>query len=206
MREHSGLRSGGVLLNSHEFSYDCQTCPTTRATHVVRPAAGARLGQRLLDLGASGEGGGLLREVEPLDCDTAAPEPVEAGGEAGRPPRTGQRCVLSGVFRGVRSGRASVGHLGLQETGERIRNASRHADGSPKRKEVQLARRRQARAAPGARGRPRPFWQGLRALGRQRRGLTPALRSSDTDILDHCRHPGPHGRGCWVVDLLTGRT
>lgn len=21
-------------------------------------------------------------------------------------------------------------------------------------------------------------------------------------ILDHCRHPGPHVRGCWVVDLL----
>ena len=25
------------------------------------------------------------------------------------------------------------------------------------------------------------------------------------DILDHCRGPGPHVRGCWVVDLLTGR-
>lgn len=24
-------------------------------------------------------------------------------------------------------------------------------------------------------------------------------------ILDHCRGPGPHVRGCWVVDLLTGR-
>jgi hypothetical protein len=29
---------------------------------------------------------------------------------------------------------------------------------------------------------------------------------TDADILDHCRQPGPHGRGCWVVDLLTGRT
>ncbi len=27
----------------------------------------------------------------------------------------------------------------------------------------------------------------------------------DTDILGHCRHPGPHVRGCWVVDLLIGR-
>jgi hypothetical protein len=27
----------------------------------------------------------------------------------------------------------------------------------------------------------------------------------DADILGHCRHPGPHVRGCWVVDLLTGR-
>jgi hypothetical protein len=27
----------------------------------------------------------------------------------------------------------------------------------------------------------------------------------DTDILGHCRHPGPHVRGCWVVDSLTGR-
>jgi hypothetical protein len=27
----------------------------------------------------------------------------------------------------------------------------------------------------------------------------------DADILGHCRGPGPHVRGCWVVDLLTGR-
>ena len=25
------------------------------------------------------------------------------------------------------------------------------------------------------------------------------------DILDHCRGPGPHARGCWVVDLLLGK-
>lgn len=25
------------------------------------------------------------------------------------------------------------------------------------------------------------------------------------DILSHCRSDGPHARGCWVVDLLTGR-
>ncbi len=25
------------------------------------------------------------------------------------------------------------------------------------------------------------------------------------DILSHCRGPGPHVRGCWAVDLLTGR-
>ena len=24
-------------------------------------------------------------------------------------------------------------------------------------------------------------------------------------ILSHCRQPGEHVRGCWVVDLLTGR-
>jgi hypothetical protein len=24
-------------------------------------------------------------------------------------------------------------------------------------------------------------------------------------ILDHCRGPGPHARGCWVVDLLLGK-
>jgi hypothetical protein len=24
----------------------------------------------------------------------------------------------------------------------------------------------------------------------------------DPDILGHCRHPGPHVRGCWVVDLI----
>jgi hypothetical protein len=27
----------------------------------------------------------------------------------------------------------------------------------------------------------------------------------DSAILAHCRGPGPHVRGCWVVDLLTGR-
>ncbi len=25
------------------------------------------------------------------------------------------------------------------------------------------------------------------------------------DILSHCRGPGPHVRGCWVVDLLLGK-
>jgi hypothetical protein len=25
------------------------------------------------------------------------------------------------------------------------------------------------------------------------------------DVLQHCRQPGEHVRGCWVVDLLTGR-
>jgi hypothetical protein len=23
--------------------------------------------------------------------------------------------------------------------------------------------------------------------------------------LDHCRGPGPHVRGCWVVDLILGK-
>jgi hypothetical protein len=27
----------------------------------------------------------------------------------------------------------------------------------------------------------------------------------NTDVLSHCRSDGPHVRGCWVVDLLTGR-
>ena len=27
----------------------------------------------------------------------------------------------------------------------------------------------------------------------------------DADILGHCRGPGPHVRGCWVVDLLLGK-
>jgi hypothetical protein len=27
----------------------------------------------------------------------------------------------------------------------------------------------------------------------------------NADILDHCRDAGPHVRGCWVVDLLTGK-
>ena len=28
---------------------------------------------------------------------------------------------------------------------------------------------------------------------------------ADAAILAHCREPGEHVRGCWVVDLLTGR-
>jgi hypothetical protein len=28
---------------------------------------------------------------------------------------------------------------------------------------------------------------------------------TDAEILDHCRGPGPHVRGCWVVDLLLGK-
>lgn len=27
----------------------------------------------------------------------------------------------------------------------------------------------------------------------------------NTDVLSHCRQPGEHVRGCWVVDMLTGR-
>ena len=28
---------------------------------------------------------------------------------------------------------------------------------------------------------------------------------TDAAILEHCRGPGPHSRGCWVVDLLLGK-
>jgi hypothetical protein len=28
---------------------------------------------------------------------------------------------------------------------------------------------------------------------------------SDEQVLDHCRGPGPHVRGCWVVDLVLGK-
>jgi hypothetical protein len=27
----------------------------------------------------------------------------------------------------------------------------------------------------------------------------------NTDLLNHCRGPGPHVRGCWVVDLILGQ-
>jgi hypothetical protein len=29
---------------------------------------------------------------------------------------------------------------------------------------------------------------------------------ADPEILEHCRGPGPHVRGCWVVDLLLGKS
>lgn len=28
----------------------------------------------------------------------------------------------------------------------------------------------------------------------------------NSDILKHCRGPGPHVRGCWVVDLILGKS
>ena len=28
---------------------------------------------------------------------------------------------------------------------------------------------------------------------------------TNDDILSHCRGPGPHVRGCWVIDLLLGK-
>jgi hypothetical protein len=28
---------------------------------------------------------------------------------------------------------------------------------------------------------------------------------TNTDVLAHCRAPGPHVRGCWVVDLVLGK-
>jgi hypothetical protein len=38
--------------------------------------------------------------------------------------------------------------------------------------------------------------------------LADALTDSgctDDDILNHCRLPGEHVRGCWVIDLLLGK-
>jgi hypothetical protein len=38
--------------------------------------------------------------------------------------------------------------------------------------------------------------------------LADALEESgctDADMLGHFRGPGPHVRGCWVVDLLLGK-
>ena len=29
--------------------------------------------------------------------------------------------------------------------------------------------------------------------------------SDNADIVAHCRVPGPHVRGCWVVDLVLGK-
>jgi hypothetical protein len=38
--------------------------------------------------------------------------------------------------------------------------------------------------------------------------LADALEEAECDNLDilaHCRGPGPHVRGCWVVDLMLGK-
>jgi hypothetical protein len=39
--------------------------------------------------------------------------------------------------------------------------------------------------------------------------LADALEDSgcdDSDILNHCREPGPHSKGCWVIDLVLGKS
>lgn len=33
-----------------------------------------------------------------------------------------------------------------------------------------------------------------------------AARWDNPNIQDHCRGPGPHVRGCWVIDLLLGKS
>ena len=60
--------------------------------------------------------------------------------------------------------------------------------------------------SPGVVGLARTIYDG-RSFDRMP-ALADALEEagcSITDILDHLRGPGPHVRGCWVVDLLTGR-
>jgi hypothetical protein len=40
-------------------------------------------------------------------------------------------------------------------------------------------------------------------------GLADALVAAGcrtTAVLEHCRHPGPHVRGCWALDLLLGKS
>ena len=42
----------------------------------------------------------------------------------------------------------------------------------------------------------------------QGKEVTSALEDAgrdNADILNHCRQPGEHVRGCWVVDLLLGK-
>jgi hypothetical protein len=67
-----------------------------------------------------------------------------------------------------------------------------------------------------------PLWRGgdgapsrlAEAAYRERRfDLLPVLADaleeagcSSAEILDHCRRPGAHVRGCWVVDQVLGRT
>jgi hypothetical protein len=36
-------------------------------------------------------------------------------------------------------------------------------------------------------------------------GALEAAGCHDADILGHCRQPGRHVRGCWVVDLILSR-
>lgn len=45
--------------------------------------------------------------------------------------------------------------------------------------------------------------------GRRMSLLSDALEEGgchDADILGHCRHQGPHVRGCWVVDAILGKS
>jgi hypothetical protein len=59
------------------------------------------------------------------------------------------------------------------------------------------------RAIPGlARGiYERGHFEGLPILG----DALEDAGCTDRSLLDHCRGPGPHVRGCWLLDLLTGK-
>jgi hypothetical protein len=61
-----------------------------------------------------------------------------------------------------------------------------------------LARQPQARAA-GASGTLEPARLNVLADALEDAGCT------ERTLLDHLRSPGPHVRGCWPIDLLTGR-
>src|SRR5262249_44215777 len=68
-------------------------------------------------------------------------------------------------------------------------------------------------ARAGTRWGPRPLRTPPRAIYDHRAFdrlpiLADALEDAgctDRDMLDHCRGPGPHVRGCWVIDLILGK-
>jgi hypothetical protein len=45
------------------------------------------------------------------------------------------------------------------------------------------------------------YAEGFERIGRRHCGTG----LSNPDILSHCRGPGPHVRGCWVVDLVLAK-
>jgi hypothetical protein len=32
-----------------------------------------------------------------------------------------------------------------------------------------------------------------------------SLIRSNSEVVDHCYGPGPHARGCWVIDLILSK-
>ena len=57
---------------------------------------------------------------------------------------------------------------------------------------------------------PTPMLEFLRGAVSDRKPiLADALQDAgcdNADVLDHCHSEGPHVRGCWVVDLVLGKS
>jgi hypothetical protein len=152
----------------------------------------------------------LPRPLGPGQADAInAVSRVHRSGPAGRDPSLGLAAVAWATVEALRTRRPDepkdeleVRHLKLlrAEAGrqcdlfrEVFGNPFRPADFAPWRTSTAVALARQMYEARDFSAMP------ILADALQDAGCT------DDDVLDHCRGPGPHVRGCWVLDLVLGK-